>query len=142
MATPITDTRVQRAALSRMFQEHMQKEMEKAAEGFWQEFDRRCRRAGPAHKPRKKKQSHPPAEGYVCNICGKEGGLPDSHWIQFCPERNKPKTYDTASSTAATIADSENDPQQPDSPRSLPDFTDQPPEEEEESKEPERPNSR
>ena len=82
--------------------------MEKAADRFWQEFDRRCKRAAPRRQ--RKQQSHPPGEGYCCNICGKEGGYDDSHWIQFCPDKNKPKPDDT-SSTDATVAESEAEPQ-------------------------------
>ena len=125
------------ADLAQSFQNSMQREMERAADRFWRDFDRRCKRAAPRQT---RKQSHPPGPGYCCNICGMEGGQPDSHWIQFCPDKNKSKSDDTASSTAATIAESENEPQHHcSSPRSLPDFTDQPPEEEEEF---ERPNSR
>ena len=142
MASSITDSRLNRDQISTEFQNHMQREMEKAADRFWQEFDRRCRRAAPR---KQRKQSHPPGPGYACNICGMEGGRPNSHWIQFCPEKNKPKSDDTTSSTAATFAESENEPQHHcSSPRSLPDFTDQFSEEEkeEETKEPERPQSR
>lgn len=32
-----------------------------------------------------KKSFQPPKVGYVCKICGKEGGGPDSHWFQQCP---------------------------------------------------------
>lgn len=26
-----------------------------------------------------------PKVGYRCKVCGKEGGLVDSHWYQLCP---------------------------------------------------------
>jgi len=31
-----------------------------------------------------------PKQGYVCKVCGKHGGEPDSHWFQQCPLRNSP----------------------------------------------------
>lgn len=37
-----------------------------------------------------------PKAGYQCKICGKEGGLPDSHWFQLCPykgQQNEATTY-------------------------------------------------
>ena len=118
----MASTKVQKQ-LSQAFQEHMQREMENAAERFWQEYNRKTRRS----RTTQRKQRHPPSEGYVCNICGKEGGQPDSHWIQFCPEKNK-EQEEVASSTEATIADSEADIVQhhSSSPVSLPEFVDEP----------------
>ena len=75
-----------------LWQDHMQKALEDAADRFWIEFDRRSRRGGQRRgNAGRGNQSHPPGPGYRCKICGKEGGEEDSHWIQFCPEKNKPK---------------------------------------------------
>ena len=92
------------------WQLHMQTELEKAADRFWVEFDRRSRRNS------NKKQSHPPRRGYSCNICGKEGGEPGSHWIQFCPDKNK---KNEAESDVATRGEG-SEPSENYSPKSLP----------------------
>ena len=132
MATSNKDSRLNgqtREQISQAFQDHMQSEMEKAADKFWREFDRRCKRNQAIHRQRK--QSYPPGPGYACNICGLEGGQTNSHWIQFCPNKNK---QEDTSSTDATVAETASC----SSPRSLPEFTNG----EEELKINDRPNSR
>jgi len=42
-----------------------------------------------------------PRVGYTCKVCGKPGGLPDSHWFQLCPfqQGTMPPTISSLSSS-------------------------------------------